>query len=556
MKNYLTNQQQKFAIKGLNFSYKVAQSYKYVTSEYNGRKGPTTAKLDKFKIRCSCDEGSLILQDGAVCQKCGRFFGKKSDILVSKPLWDEWHNKVNDEDWRHKGESTKVTRDEFYYVEIHPEHNDGLLVHRVKPIATINQAGEDVVDFKVLYITEFVPGVGFKGYKNNKTELKEVDVLESLNITSRTGFGKIVLFDGCKDGLEFAEKNPEMGKHTGLLDFFYNVSASKFTGMIIYLALYAKYPVIELLLKMKCYNLVKKAFADVRWGCNVDEIRSKVERLSKLLNNETTKGSLSLKIPTYIANYLELRNADIETYLRFCDIYQLDKTLSKENFNKIRFSEEFGVAMEKLEGWHSVVDNIVDVMTYKYKLCEVLKYASKQAKDKYNVEEYETILLSLYDYNRMCDLMDVEAQKFPKDIQKVHDATSKAFKSLENEMNDKSIHQVSVDYRPIVNDLNGKTKTEYMIFMPESSLDLVEEGQQQHNCVGTYINSVANRRSIIFFIRKKEEPQSSFVTAELKNGYLNQIFYKNNVAVHDKEIIDLADSFVSKANKMQVKYAI
>ncbi len=85
--------------------------------------------------------------------------------------------------------------------------------------------------------------------------------------------------------------------------------------------------------------------------------------------------------------------------------------------------------------------------------------------------------------------------------------------------------------------------------LPKKVVDIVQEGQMQHNCVGSYVRKVLGRNSLIFFIRKKDDTEHSFVTAEYAHDRLNQIFYKNNRAVHDKEILNIANAYCEKLKK-------
>ena len=88
--------------------------------------------------------------------------------------------------------------------------------------------------------------------------------------------------------------------------------------------------------------------------------------------------------------------------------------------------------------------------------------------------------------------------------------------------------------------------------MPNSVSDVVQEGQAQHNCVGSYVDRIVKKRSLVFFIRRKEEPNQSFITAEFVHGKLNQIFYKNNRAVYDKDILSIANDYVKNLDKAMI----
>lgn len=79
-------------------------------------------------------------------------------------------------------------------------------------------------------------------------------------------------------------------------------------------------------------------------------------------------------------------------------------------------------------------------------------------------------------------------------------------------------------FKAFVNNL-GKVKSlefedddKYCVVIPKGPSDLVEEGNALHHCVGSYVNSVANGKTNIVFIRKKDEINKSFFTVEVSNG--------------------------------------
>ena len=55
----------------------------------------------------------------------------------------------------------------------------------------------------------------------------------------------------------------------------------------------------------------------------------------------------------------------------------------------------------------------------------------------------------------------------------------------------------------------------YSIISPEETNDLIMEGKQMNHCVGSYIDRVADGTSKIFFLRKKNDLKSPYVTIEL-----------------------------------------
>ena len=90
-----------------------------------------------------------------------------------------------------------------------------------------------------------------------------------------------------------------------------------------------------------------------------------------------------------------------------------------------------------------------------------------------------------------------------------------------------------------------KFQKEYQIVFPNCVNDFVQEGINQRNCVGGYARLVAKGDTIVFFVRKKSEPDKSYITAECRDGKLVQCMYACNVRVNDKEILS-ALSVVAK----------
>ena len=67
------------------------------------------------------------------------------------------------------------------------------------------------------------------------------------------------------------------------------------------------------------------------------------------------------------------------------------------------------------------------------------------------------------------------------------------------------------------------------------------EGRNNHNCVASYAELHAKGKNTIVFIRKKDEPEKSYITAEIDDG-LNvvQAYYSYNrrIIKEDRAFID------------------
>lgn len=93
-----------------------------------------------------------------------------------------------------------------------------------------------------------------------------------------------------------------------------------------------------------------------------------------------------------------------------------------------------------------------------------------------------------------------------------------------------------------LNFLNGTEIGQYTIVIPQRVKDLVDEGMQQHNCVGSYYNdSIMEDKNLILFIRKTENKDKSYITARynLDNNKITEYRYKNNEDVDNDNEIDI-----------------
>lgn len=64
-----------------------------------------------------------------------------------------------------------------------------------------------------------------------------------------------------------------------------------------------------------------------------------------------------------------------------------------------------------------------------------------------------------------------------------------------------------------LNFINGLEIDDYVVIVPQTMEDKMAEGRMQHNCVGYYYDSsIMESRDAIYFLRKKENPEHSYIT--------------------------------------------
>ena len=133
--------------------------------------------------------------------------------------------------------------------------------------------------------------------------------------------------------------------------------------------------------------------------------------------------------------------------------------------------------------------------------------------------------------------------RFPKNIHKAHDDAMDKYEIVKDEKINKQIGDFSKDLQKYVYEDKN-----LMIRPASSQQELIDESRQLDHCVRTYGEKMAKRKTSIFFIRKKKNPEKSYVTLELINGKVIQVRgYKNNVHNPlDQSVIDFVHKWEQK----------
>lgn len=94
-----------------------------------------------------------------------------------------------------------------------------------------------------------------------------------------------------------------------------------------------------------------------------------------------------------------------------------------------------------------------------------------------------------------------------------------------------------------------------LVYVPDSAWDLKNEGKALHNCIGSYINRVANRDTLVFFVRKVDSPNAPFVAFEYRSGQVVQCMYNYNQRVQDESILNFVNGFSDELRRNKVLVA-
>lgn len=501
---------------------------------------------------CKLNHGRKL--EGQRCKCCGKqayvtpVYPKSAVKDFNKKKKEESSSKF----W-YGSYSDCVSLDNFFYVKEHPEKENSILILKINISikSPKEEKDEAILDFKTDRIIEIIPNEGCRSFKYSRGNEVDIDMFNAFQLSSKLlRDGVDIEFKDSTGLIDFILKNKTFGQYTGFLECFnqVDVGLSRNAFFMFYMYIYAQYPVIEFIVKMGYIGLISDIMRNLANGCNKESIRASANNLTKILNNETTKGSMALTIPKYIADDLNYKESHLKEFIMWGDMCQMSPggVISKENYEKIVYADDYFDMLNS-----GIFERFPNIMKYGYTYENILKYLRQQVKSKDNWGTYDFSAKFNYwqDYLNMCDLMDIEFDKYPKDIIVAHNNVQQAYRAKEDEMNDKKIAEIAKVAEKYLPGTKEYLEGEYSIILPKRVVDIIQEGQMQHNCVGSYVRKVLGKNSLIFFIRKKDDLEHSFVTAEYAYGRLNQIFYKNNRSVHDTEILNIAKAYCEKLKK-------
>lgn len=281
------------------------------------------------------------------------------------------------------------------------------------------------------------------------------------------------------------------------------------TDMVKFFNLYSKYPAIEYLTKLGFTSLVYDKLANYR---TFSAINWRGKTLLKVLG--LTKNELK-----------EIKVKNIDVTFVFLKLLQISKK------DKSNYTLEEIKSIEQANNYYYYYKELQSVLKY-MSLRRANNYINKQydkqrklnPSSKYNVfYDKGQVLISLNDYISDCIKLNADVTDehvlFPKNLYMAHQNTSKVLKVNENKELDKYIRE-RLKYLDKYNfEYNG-----LLIRAAKSSKELIEEGQELHHCVATYIEKYAKAKTNILVIRKISDPEIPYFTLELRDNLIIQCY--------------------------------
>ena len=149
------------------------------------------------------------------------------------------------------------------------------------------------------------------------------------------------------------------------------------------------------------------------------------------------------------------------------------------------------------------------------------------------IEDVGFLMRELYDYVSMMSKISNKFDKYPRHFLTTHKIAVRNFNRLKQRF-------VEDDFKKRINKDMEKTFGDYCFIYPESTQDIKDEAASQSNCVASYIKSVIDGACHILFLRKKDTPDKSLVTIEVRNDTIVQARQRFNYPVtsEQQEVID------------------
>lgn len=438
----------------------------------------------------------------------------------------------------------------FYYFDIDDEQKE-LTINRIE-VSFNNKAADEeksqVEQFEFILKRTYSMKYSLKGdsycRKHMARSDKDVMPMEVFNINSKNILhpdGEFLFRGSCKMR-EFFINNYTFFERCGfaglarLMDMNICLEAS----FILFVSMIFEYPQVEILAKMGHVSLIEGIFLSMIRCSMKESIRAEVKSLSSLINENSTKGSQALRFPTYIGDYLKETKGSIGDYMFWRDVFEISN-VSMENFNKFLASPEMTLinmdiskrGNQKNDGLNSL--GIQEILKYGYDFVKTMNYLVKLSLG----EDFRTICDAAHtmkDTLSMAEQLNVDIEKYPDNLNQLHDELSELFSKHREEIEDNKFNEIvgrisekvkkAFESDSVTLPRNAMEKFTYVI--PQNRQDFVQEGINQHNCVGGYYRHVVDKYCIIFFVRKKESPDESYITAEVTKRGIGQVMFSNN----------------------------
>lgn len=280
---------------------------------------------------------------------------------------------------------------------------------------------------------------------------------------------------------------------------------ASFSGVATFLSAYIKRPKIEHLIKMKLYRLV----SGIIYG---GYSYSALQAIN--FNGENMRAILGIDRP-YFPLLRELDPSIDQLHL----IRQLLQADHKPSTEQIKW-----FIASKISNADAAKELLAHMSVHKLQRYVEQQFAPEDEAALKRVDYYKmnTLITDYHDYLCMCKELQYDVKNsfilFPRELKAAHDSVAKTLKDKRTAEHEKNIAGSFDEWQKRYQ----YQSKELMMIPPHSAKEIVDEGAALHHCVRLYVKNVAEKKSVILFVRSVDEPDKSLCTVEVKDGQVTQ----------------------------------
>lgn len=280
---------------------------------------------------------------------------------------------------------------------------------------------------------------------------------------------------------------------------------ASFSGVATFLSAYIKRPKIEHLIKMKLYRLVSGIIYGGYGYSALQAIN---------FNGENMRAILGIDRP-YFPLLREL-NPSIDQLHLIRQLLQADHKPSTEQIKWFIAS--------KISNADAAKELLAHMSVHKLQRYVEQQFAPEDEAALKRVDYYKmnTLITDYHDYLCMCKELQYDVKNsfilFPRELKAAHDSVAKTLKDKRTAEHEKAIAGSFDEWQKRYQ----YQSKELMMIPPHSAKEIVDEGAALHHCVRLYVKNVAEKKSVILFVRSVDEPDKSLCTVEVKDGQVTQ----------------------------------
>ena len=266
-----------------------------------------------------------------------------------------------------------------------------------------------------------------------------------------------------------------------------------------YLNAYFRYPIIEVLVKMRAYKMVNRM--EYTWRTNIFNINNRAKTPYDMLRVRKKRFKPFIKEPNDI------------------------------KLSWYQYEYKNGMIDDEIIEWMS--DSRIDTKTAEKLLRhmspkQIMNYLIRQKEEQYKKFSYLGIVQQYEDYINMCirlgkDITDEMIYR-PRQLKRRHDEAVAEIERLNVQLKADEYSKKFGEAEKVLGLIREKFEyvgEGFFIKVPEKIVDIVSEGNYLHHCAGAtdrYFDRIKSHETYICFLRKVEEPDIPFYTIEVEPG--------------------------------------